>query len=197
MISIIIPTIPPRVDLLARAIESVERQTYRSFEILTMPDLDHEGPAVIRNRLLDEAKGDFVAFLDDDDAFLPNHLAALVACQAATNADYVYPWYQVMNRAGRVGHDPMPAFFGKPWDNAQPHQTTIVTLVRAELAKRVRFTPGNGLDPNGSHTVVGGEDYRFTLGCMKAGAKIVHHPERTWLWYHHGKNTSGMPDRWT
>jgi glycosyltransferase involved in cell wall biosynthesis len=75
-----------------------------------------------------------------------------------------------------------------------PHQTTITVLVRTELAQSVGFRP-----PPSHQSVLGqayGEDYAFTLGCVAAGARIVHLPERTWEWHHTGENTSGRPDRW-
>jgi hypothetical protein len=118
---------------------------------------------------------------------MAHHLAALTGTAAETDADYVYSWYDVVG-----GSDPMPMFFGQPWDNEQPHQTTVTTLVRTDLAQKIGFGGEPGEDPNGTGLHVSGEDYRFTLGCMYAGAKIVHRPERTWFWHHHGNNTSGL-----
>jgi hypothetical protein len=127
----------------------------------------------------------WVAFLDDDDEFLPQHLAALLRCAAETEADYVYSYYttafcfDVLQR------------FGQPFDSVNPTHTTMTVLVKRELAQAVGFTPPAPTDD------AGGEDWRFTLGCVALGAKIVHHPERTWHWHHHiPGNTSGRPDRW-
>jgi hypothetical protein len=71
-----------------------------------------------------------------------------------------------------------------------PHHTTMTVMVRAELAKAVRFTPRL------PEHEAGGEDWRFILGCVAAGAKFVHLPEQTWIWRHHAGNTSGREDRW-
>lgn len=196
MITVVIPSIPPRVELLNRALASVENQKLRPDRVVVEVDVDRSGAAVTRQRGLERVETPWVAFLDDDDEFLPEHLEACFVFALENDADYVYPWYTVITRQGKTGHDPMPAFFGKPWDNDQPHQTTITTLVRTELAQSVGFQDSPGLDPNGGKVIVGGEDYRFTLGCMFAGAKIMHLPQRTWLWHHHGKNTSGLADRW-
>lgn len=131
----------------------------------------------------------WVAFLDSDDEMDPCHLERIYAAAQEQGADYVYPWFRV-----RGGGDPFPQFFGKPWDNAQPHQTTVTTLVRTELAQSVGFMyPDDGETfPDGNRA---GEDWHFTLGCMARGAKIYHHPEVTWTWHHHGANSSGMPGR--
>src|SRR3546814_3019847 len=71
----------------------------------------------------------------DLDEMDPGHLEKCLETAEATGADYVYPWYRI----GRGGHDPLGKFCGKPWDNNQPHETTITTLVRTELAQSVGF----------------------------------------------------------
>lgn len=192
MITVVIPSIPPRAEMLKRAVRSVRSQTMPAQVIV---EIDHEGygAAITRQHGLERVDTPWVAFLDDDDEFLPEHLESCYKFALETGADYVYPWYTVIHRMGRAGRDPMPWFFGKPWDNDQPHQTTITTLVKTELAQKVGFQDGPGPDPNGGRVIVGGEDYRFTLGCMFDGAKIMHLAQRTWLWHHHGKNTSGLP----
>jgi glycosyltransferase involved in cell wall biosynthesis len=96
MISIIIPTYN-RVNETECAVKSVLNQTYQDFEILVADDgstdttsevfsyypdprvkyirVDHSGlPAVPRNAALKQARGEWVAFLDSDDEWLPNKL---------------------------------------------------------------------------------------------------------------------------
>jgi glycosyltransferase involved in cell wall biosynthesis len=166
-----------RNGMLQRAINSVNAQTIPHL-LITVEDTQHQGAAATRQRGLNQVTTPWVAFLDSDDELDPTHLQQLLACAEQTGADYVYPWFRV-----RGGRDPFPVFFGKPWDNQHPHATTITILVRTELAKRVGFS-GEG------------EDFRFTKGCIAAGAKIVHLPRRSWTWHHHGGgNTSGLPNR--
>jgi hypothetical protein len=192
VISVVIPTIPTRSgETLMRAVWSAERQSLAPTAVVIEPDTERLGASQTRQRGLQRVTTEWVAFLDDDDELLPEHLEHLLACATEQGADYVYSWYEVVG-----GLDPMPQFFGRPWDNEQPHQTTITTLVRTELAQSVGFGGDPEADPNGGGAFVSGEDYRFTLGCMAAGAKIVHLPERTWFWHHHGGNTSGLPSRW-
>jgi len=188
-ITVVIPSIPPRAHLLHRAVGSVLRQMLPAAALSVVVDHQREGAPVTRQRALDAVGTEWVAFLDDDDEMQPEHLARLMACAEETGADYVYPWYTVVG-----GADPMPGHFGRPWDPADPRQTTITTLVRTELAQEVGFLrPAEGGTVGGQ---VWGEDYQFTLGCQRAGAQIVHLPERTWLWHHDSGNTSGRPDRW-
>jgi glycosyltransferase involved in cell wall biosynthesis len=103
LVSVIIPTFN-RVSLLRRAIESVQCQTYHHFELLVVDDhssdnteeyvLDcagrdgrmwyirnpgAQGISASRNCGIDRCKGEFIAFLDSDDLWLPDHLAKAVA----------------------------------------------------------------------------------------------------------------------
>jgi glycosyltransferase involved in cell wall biosynthesis len=111
-VSVIIPTFN-RADLIREAIESVLAQTYRDFEIIVADDgstdqtkevvaqfsdtitylpLPHRGqPAATRNGGLRIARGEFVAFLDSDDLFLPHKLALqVVALETHPEVGMVY-----------------------------------------------------------------------------------------------------------
>ncbi len=101
-VSIVIPT-RNRISLLQRAIQSVLLQTYNDWELLIVDDastdktesyfqhykndrlkyirLDKKsGGAVARNTGIREAQGKLVAFLDDDDEWLPEKLKKQVEC---------------------------------------------------------------------------------------------------------------------
>jgi glycosyltransferase involved in cell wall biosynthesis len=178
-VTVVIPYHQQRVanGMLARAVASVRAQTV-PVELITVEDTAGEGAAVTRQRGIDQVTTPWVTFLDSDDEMDPDHIEHLLACAQETGADYVYPWFRV---AG--GSDPFPMFFGKPWDDAAPHSTTITILVRTELAQRIGFV---GLY---------GEDWQFTLKCVADGAKIVHLPRRSWTWHHGSHNSSGCPGR--
>lgn len=172
--------------MLGRAVRSIEAQTVPVATVLA-EDIHHKGAPLTRHCGLQLVDTEWTAFLDSDDELDPDHIEHLLACAQDTGADYVYPWFRV---AG--GTDPFPMFFGRPWDNDAPHQTTITILVRTELAQAVGFhNPPEGDTVGGQR---GGEDWHFTLGCLAAGARIVHLPRRSWTWHHTGFNTSGRPD---
>jgi glycosyltransferase involved in cell wall biosynthesis len=176
--------------MLERALRSVDIQTYSQLGAIVETDTQHLGAAMTRQRGLEQVHTKWVAFLDDDDEFEPYHIESLLEHAWKTDADFVFSWYRVIG-----GTDPRADEFGKPWDEYNPRQTTITTLVRTELALAV----GGFVDPDDDLLSPGrqcaGEDFRFTKRINKAG-KIVHLPEKTWRWYHHSSNTSGLPTRW-
>lgn len=190
-ITVVVPfhTYREQNGYLQRALASIQAQTFPDVQVIAIRDEERHGAAATRHAGLMMVDTPWVAFLDSDDEFDPHHLEAVYACAQETGADYVYPWFRV-----RGGNDPFPQFFGKPWDNRQPHQTTVTTLVRTELAQSVGFLYPDGGEtfPDGNRA---GEDWHFTLGCMAKGAKIIHHPQVTWTWHHHGANSSGQPGR--
>ncbi|WP_078878734.1 glycosyltransferase family 2 protein [Streptomyces sp. NRRL B-24720] len=187
-ITVVIPTHTGRVrnGMTKRAIGSVLGQTLPAASIIVEHDTAGAGAAATRNRGLQKATTEWVAFLDSDDQLKPVHLERLMECAIEGSADYVYAWYEAVG----FGADPLP-HFGRTFNPEKPTQTTITTLVRTELAQSVGFRkPPEGALIDGERY---GEDFLFTVECVKAGARIVHLPERTWLWNFHGANTSGLP----
>ncbi len=100
LISVVIPH-KNRSDLLEQALQSVFAQTYQPHEIIVVDDASYQeqketirnfkikngwnfnwielpstgGPSVARNEGIKHASGDFIAFLDADDLWSPQHLS--------------------------------------------------------------------------------------------------------------------------
>lgn len=189
-VGVAIPSIPPRSSMLRRALGSCTRQHRMPDALSVVMDVDGHGAAHTRNLAWRALRTDWVAFLDDDDELLPHHLDALLACACAHDADMVFPWFEVQG-----GTDPFEGTFGQPWDRDEPRQTTITCLWRREALERIDGfpQPGDDVDHAGNRC---GEDYAAVLRLNDAGGRIVHLPERTWIWHHHLANTSGLPERW-
>lgn len=186
-ITVVIPAHPARArnGMLLRALNSVLVQTYPAAAVSVAMDVHREGAAATRQRALAAAQTPWVAFLDSDDFFKPQHLERMIKHAQETGADFVYSWFEVLG-----GNDPFPStHFTNDWNPDDPIETTVTTLVRTGLAKQVGF---KALDRG---EINSGEDRYFTLGCMEAGAIISHLKEKTWFYAHHGANTSGLPTK--
>lgn len=184
-IGVAIPSVPPRAELLAKALASVTAQRRLPDAISVAVDHDHEGPAATRNRALWALETDWTAFLDDDDVLLPNHLEALVETAERTGADLVYPWFDV------IGGRDVLARGGRPFDPDELRKNNyipVTVLVRTKLAKDV-----GGFPPPCSEEwdAPDCEDWGFLLRLLDAGASFHHLPVITWKWRHHGRNFSG------
>ena len=191
-ITVCTPTHVQRIrnGMLWEAMASVAQQTYKAAATSVCVDVNGEGAAPTRQKALMGVQTEWVAFLDSDDIFKPRHLELMAKHAEETEADFVYSWFQVLTRDGRIIEDPIfpLTHFTNDWDPENPIETTITTLVRTELAKEVGFV---ALDRG--HNINSGEDRRFTIECMNLGAKISHLKRKTWLYRHHGDNTSGLP----
>ncbi|MBR8838295.1 MAG: glycosyltransferase [Stigonema ocellatum SAG 48.90 = DSM 106950] len=99
-VSVIISTYK-RANLVSQAIESVLAQTYTDYEIIVVNDgspdntkevldqfgdhitaihQENQGVSAARNAGIRAAQGQYIAFLDDDDLWLPNKLEKQIAC---------------------------------------------------------------------------------------------------------------------
>ncbi|NET43627.1 glycosyltransferase [Okeania sp. SIO2B3] len=112
------------------ALDSVLNQTYRDYEIIVVDDgsrehiqqvlelyssninyiyQENQGVAAARNRGIEIAQGEFVAFLDHDDFFLPDKLALQVSCfDAQPQVGMVHTGWRRVNQKGEYIQDVKP-----------------------------------------------------------------------------------------
>jgi glycosyltransferase involved in cell wall biosynthesis len=131
-VSVIIPTYN-RAAMLRECLQSVQVQTYRDFEIIVIDDgstddtrataesfarvryfyQENRGVAAARNYGIKLARGEYIAFLDSDDLWLPPHLQLTVSfLDAHPQIGMVYTTFTQVNSA----HQPIrmyPARTGK------------------------------------------------------------------------------------
>jgi glycosyltransferase involved in cell wall biosynthesis len=190
-VSVIIPTYN-RPELLVQAVESVLAQTFKDLEVIVVDDgseegdippltgitddrirfirQEHSGRSTARNQGIAEARGEFIAFLDDDDYYLPDKLGSEVHfLDANPDVDLV--------SGGSILATPEGEHIAvlRPWES-QPEITllallntclftTCAIMVRKQTLKRME----QWFDPN-FHL---GEDWDFYLrlsltdACMK------------------------------
>jgi glycosyltransferase involved in cell wall biosynthesis len=199
VVSVVIPTLD-RPSLLLRAIDSVLRQSYQEIEVIVVVDKPSQdtlsaiqslsdsrvrlivnpyAPTAggARNAGADHATGEWIAFLDDDDEWLPNKLErqiafasgrtpALVSCLSRVvtpSATYISPrvTYDNSTPLDEYLFDRRSLFGGTGFI-----QTSSYLLPR-QLFDRVRF------DPDSPH-----DDWAFLLRLSKqVGARIETVPE--------------------
>jgi glycosyltransferase involved in cell wall biosynthesis len=185
-VSIVLPTFNRR-EFLPPAIESVRAQTLTDWELIIADDgseadtraylrtledpprvrvlyLPHTGrPAVVRNTALREAHGEFVAFLDSDDIWLPTKLQTQIeSLQRRPGRKWSYTRFVLVDAAAnptawalRTGGWPSPA--GWILDKLVTGKTALVLpsiVVRRSLLTQVG---------NFDEELVGSEDYELYL----------------------------------
>jgi glycosyltransferase involved in cell wall biosynthesis len=126
LVSVIVPAFRA-APYVGEAVASVFRQTWRDFEILLVndgsPDTDdleraiepyrdrivyieqeNRGPGGARNTAISRARGEFLAFLDSDDVWLPHYLVEQIgALQLDASLDFIYADAVLFGQSALVG----------------------------------------------------------------------------------------------
>ena len=200
-VTIAIPTIPGREALLERAARSAQCQLRPADAILVERDEHRSGAAAARNRLLELVDTEWIAWLDDDDELLSNHLRALLDAAEASGADLVYPRPVLLplgttdptatrTPSGFWATPPWGIQFGPLQVKQLRHESNFIPvtyLVRTEMARKAGGFP----EPYSEDWPRDCEDWGHLVRLLDAGARFHHHDEPTWLWHHHDHHTAG------
>lgn len=196
MISVIIPTWN-RATIVARAVLSALSQTYQDIEVIVVDDgstdntrqilepfgrkvrylpLEHSGlPAVPRNAALHMARGEYVAFLDSDDEWLPEKLeqqiavleenseVGLVCSNALVAKGNVFPHHLYHN----------VDYATTQWTLAELLRTNVVITSTVVLRHKIMVSTGVFSEDPMLQAI---EDYDLWLR-VAAVAKVVYIPE--------------------
>ncbi|MDR0251023.1 MAG: glycosyltransferase [Burkholderiales bacterium] len=181
-------------ESLATALASLAAQTWPNLDVLVVaacgsshpPLEDRVGQHPLRlvasetklsrplaaNAGLQAATGDWVTFLDDDDEFLPEHIAHLVDATArADGADIVHTLAQAVFNDGRR------EAFGQPYALIELYTRNFIHL-SATLISRPLIESGCRFDPSFDIH----EDWDFFLQCAQR-TKFYFEPLQSYLWY--------------
>ena len=124
-VSVIIPFYN-NVELVKKAVQSVVLQTHRNLDIIIINDgstdditqihklisnerrlrlleTENRGPGYARNLGLEKAKGEYIAFLDSDDEFMPNKISHQLSQMMDEGAIFSHTSYEVIYPEGREG----------------------------------------------------------------------------------------------
>lgn len=181
LVSIVLPVYNGETTI-AGTLRSIFAQTFSSFELLVIDDgsddrtvdvvagfqgdrrlrLIHQanaGQANARNRGIAEARGEWVAFIDADDWWLPQKLELqLAALEAEPEAAWAYCWTELVDDRGRPTGDRVTSpFFGQI---AQPLLVTdFIASGSNPLVRRSALAEVGGFDP----ALVPSEDWDLWL----------------------------------
>jgi glycosyltransferase involved in cell wall biosynthesis len=155
-LEILIPTMPGRAAMLQKLLAVLQPQLKRGVRIST-----DDGPGSIgakRQRMIEAATGDYIAFVDDDDMVAPDYIARILPC-LKTKPDCVGITMHV-TMDGRDWH-PSPIFRhslrfreNHHWQGQDrtPHH---LCPLRRDMALKSRFPD-----------MMWGEDYNYALGLL-------------------------------
>lgn len=154
-----------------RAINSILRQTYEEFELIVLDDgstdntkdvinsitdtrlkyiyQDNEGIASSRNRLLSEAKGDYVIYLDSDDWMESNTLERLINKANESDCDAVVCNYRYVYEDGLTQDVSFPSFDKKNMKNRPSLLLDVMPQPWNKIVKRKAMIDSNISFPNG------------------------------------------------
>lgn len=153
LVSVIIPVGAKHTELVARAVDSVERQSFWNWEVIVIKDTQMpladlppyvkiidggvRGAGAARNLGVREAQGQFIVFLDADDELHPQFLGRTLTAFKYTGA-YIYTDMILVGSSGEQRrHDTEEFSPGRLFDRGAFH--AITCLVPAHLARRVKF----------------------------------------------------------
>jgi hypothetical protein len=202
-VTMIIPTIPGREELLDHALRSIVTQQVKPGAVVVKCDVERQGAYWARNEAIKEVKTDWIGTLDDDDILLPNHIKVLVrGLNRTPEPDMCFSYARFVG-----GRDPLACIIGQrlipepinvPWDNLAHFSfrrygnfIPCCYLLRTELVRQVGGFPA----PYSMPEVTNGgecEDYLLLIKMLDAGARF-HHVcgVRTWEYRFHDTNTGG------
>lgn len=194
-----------------KAIRSVQGQTWPDWELIVLDDCSSDRTAEItdrlaredsrirlytngqnlgvagsRNRGLELCWGDYVAFLDSDDAWRPQKLELQLDCARKTGADLVYTSYAIVDAAGKKQCRDFlvpstVSFEGLLRENVIGCSTVMLSLPALE---------GKGFQEDFFH-----EDYVLWLRLLNSGRKAAGVEQVLVDYFFHGDSKAGNKGR--
>lgn len=199
LVSVIIPAYNAE-KFLATALDSVLTQTYQEFEILVVNDGSEDGTEEIvkdyqrkfpdkiryfyqknrgqgsaRNLAMKNARGDYFAFLDADDLWLPEKLEKQLRKLEETEADFCFTDAEIIGETGAIQKTFSQLVLPPQNEILTPLLKTNFIVNSSVLMKRVVFEKIGFQKERRVYQNI--EDYDYWLQAALAGFKFVYLPE--------------------
>jgi glycosyltransferase involved in cell wall biosynthesis len=131
--------------------------------------IEHGGEGAAKNAAARAARGDFIAFLDADDTFLPGRLAALGAfARSRPEVDIITTDAYLVYRDRRLGR-----CYGEGHAFADVGQRTAILrtnfILGLSAVRRTRFLEVGGFDPTVAYTV----DWELWMRLILSGSRAA------------------------
>ena len=188
LVSIVMPNFN-KGPFIGEAIQSVVDQSHENWELIVIDNnsldesletirsytasdkritaLVHEStgnPGAVRNAGLAQVKGDFLAFLDSDDLWLPSKLERQLAFMQERNAALCTTGTEIINEGGRATGAYLPAMGTADWD-----QMLVENVVSTSAMMIDRRQCPNVIFPSLRYC----QDYATWMGLVQKG-HLVH-----------------------
>lgn len=168
LVSIIVP-VYNKEHFLAQTIESVQRQSYKEWELILIDDcstdnsmeiaesykrydgrirpirqVQNQGAAKTRNRGVEEAKGRYLCFLDADDLWEPDKLYRQITFMEEQQCAFCFMGYEFAdeqaNGLGKIVHVPKKITYKEALKNTTIFTSTVM-IDRAKVEDKDIFMP--------------------------------------------------------
>ncbi len=196
VVSVIIPAYQAARHI-GETIDSVLRQTFSAYEIIVVndgsPDTEelervlaaygdrviylkqkNGGPAAARNTGIRGARGEYIAFLDSDDLYLPEHLQEQLAFMKSGGYDFVYADALLFGRSPLAGYTFMelvPSEGEVTFENLLAAQCTVIT---STVVARKQPILDAGLFDEKHTCIIPAEDYDLWLRLAQRGTRMAY-----------------------
>ncbi len=215
LVTIVIP-VYNRISLLYNAVESIVKQTYTNWELIitddgstdgtaewvrSIPDsrvrllqLSHSGHiGSVRNMGVRAGSGEWVAFLDSDDVWMPEKLALQLYALEKSGTRWCYGKFELMNESGQTVPSKWGAYRSiSGWIIKQLLTTAASVFIGSVMVHRSLFEEVNGFSADPRLLYRG--DYELALR-LALRAEVISLPDiLVRVLEHGGRSTNKIKD---
>ena len=215
-ISVIIPVYKSE-KYIERCLDSVKSQSFTDFEVLIVDDgspdksaelaekytsdrrfkllrQENGGPGIARNTALAQARGEYVAFVDSDDAATADYLEKLYDAAKKNQADVVMCGYMLCDKNGRRSREKMlikrpDVYTGEVIMKDLLRDVSVKCFLWNKLWKRSLFTDNGIVFPSGLFE----DTYTVSMLIYRAG-RIAVIRDRIYIYTRRSDSITGMTD---